>query len=128
MNYRTHRILLGFSCLIIAVLLIIPVLYTCFGRTLIEMMYEGTSPLLFLNSVIEGQSEHPLFYYAKVADRIFLNIYLHGIAISLIVLLIVFIAKTEHAVTKVVLKIVLIFCIAATLYVAGKSKGITSLT
>src|SRR5262245_25868311 len=57
------------------------ILYALFAHRLIEAMYKGQS-LAFLNSIIEGQSIHPLAHYFQDANHIMWFITLVVIASS----------------------------------------------
>jgi len=51
--------------------------YILFGHWLVKAIYEGES-IEALNRLIEGQTENPLQYYTKIADRIFVNVFVLG--------------------------------------------------
>jgi Dolichyl-phosphate-mannose-protein mannosyltransferase len=82
---RILFILNSFGLLCVAIAWI---LYDLFGHRLIEAMYKGEA-VDFLNSIIEGQSIHPLTHYLQDADDIMWVISLLVIASSSVLTLLI---------------------------------------
>src|SRR5919106_3115503 len=57
------------------------ILYSLIGHQIIEAMYNGES-IKFLNSIIDGQSIHPLAHYLQAADTVMWIISLLMVALS----------------------------------------------
>jgi Dolichyl-phosphate-mannose-protein mannosyltransferase len=83
-----NRILIVLNSAVLLCLAIAWILYTLFGHRLVEAMYKGES-IEFLNSIIEGQSIHPLAHYLQDADDIMWVISLLIIASSSVLTLLI---------------------------------------
>ena len=83
-----NRILIVLNSVVLLCIAIAWILYALFGYRLIEAMYKGES-IEFLNSIIEGQSIHPLSHYLQDADDIMWVISLLVIASSSVLTLLI---------------------------------------
>src|SRR4030095_14015445 len=83
-----NRILFILNSSVFLCIAIVWILYALFGHRLIEAMYKRES-IEFLNSIIEGQSIHPLAHYLQDADDIMWVISLLVIASSSVLTLVI---------------------------------------
>lgn len=80
---KENRIVIILNLATICFLIIAWILYALFGHRLVETMYKGESTK-FLNSIIKGQSIHPLEHYLQDASRMMWGISLASIGLSVV--------------------------------------------
>jgi len=94
-----NRILIVLNSVVLLCIAIAWILYALFGHRLIEAMYKGEA-IEFLNSIIEGQSIHPLAHYLQDADSMMWVMSLLIVALSSILTILINVFPSSLSVLK----------------------------
>jgi len=82
---KKHKWIIYISSIII-ILMVIWILYQCFGHNIIQLVYEGRS-IDIINRLINNQSGTPIESYFKIADKTFNELFIFLLIISIFFIL-----------------------------------------